>query len=136
MQQNIDQSTNLLLPSERFVAAPDGVVDEATFVNPTKTDNCSRRLFFLLPGVLIGCITFIPNRMVLIPGLVIGCITFAPNLMLSDAGTKQAKFAATIGLLASGMFVLAGVMGAILKTWKLYPLAILLQLSALLMLSK
>jgi hypothetical protein len=104
--------------------------------NPTKADNCSRWLFSLLPGVLIGCITLIPNRMVLIPGLVIGCITFAPNLMLSDAGTKQAKFAATIGLLASGMFVLAGVMGAILKTWKLYPLAVLLQLIALLTLSK
>jgi hypothetical protein len=117
MQQDIEQSTNLLSPSERLEVVMDGVVDDASLVNLPRTDVCSQRLVFLIPG------------------LVIGCITFAPNLMLSDAGTKQAMTATTIGLLASGMFALAGVTGAILKTWKLYPLAVLLQMVALLTLS-
>jgi hypothetical protein len=75
-----------------------------------------------------GPIVYVLCLDVLIPCLTIGLITFLPNLMLSNAGTKQAITSATIGLLCRFFFALAGVIGAILYTWKSYPLAVLLLL--------
>jgi hypothetical protein len=115
MQQDADQSA--YIPLEKVVVVMDGVVDEASFVNPPRPGDCSQRLMILIPGVAFGCISVVPN------------------LMLIDAGTNQAMTATTIGLLASVMFVLAGVIGAFLKTWAFYAVALLLQLIAFIIVS-
>jgi hypothetical protein len=112
MQQDFDQSAHE--PLAKVDVVMDGVVDEASFVHPVRRDDCGHRLALLIPGLLIGI------------------FTFGPNLMMSDSGTQKAKTSASIGLLASFMFVLAGIIGAILNTWKLYPMAVLLQLIAFL----
>jgi hypothetical protein len=95
---------------EKVEVVMDGVMYEASFVNFPRTD-----FYVLWLDVLIPCLT-------------IGLITFLPNLMLSNAGTKQAITSATMGLLDRFLLALAGVIGAILYTWKSYPLAVLLLL--------
>jgi hypothetical protein len=70
---------------------------------------------------------FNPERLVIFAvGFMLGLVTFAPNVMMSDAGTAEANRNANIGITASLLFVVGGIVGAILHTWiALLPAAIL-----------
>jgi hypothetical protein len=54
---------------------------------------------------------------IFITGLSLGFITFIPNGMMRDSGTTLAVRFSNIGLSASFLFIVGGVVGAIFKKW-------------------
>lgn len=55
---------------------------------------------------------------ILLVGIMVGFVTFMPNAMMSDSGTKKAGRAASLGMIASALFVCGGVVGGILNDWR------------------
>jgi hypothetical protein len=87
---------------------------------PTAEPTNSRRsIVQLLADVCI-------RVLILVTGLSLGLITFFPNGMMCDSGTTIAVTLSMIGLSASVLFVMAGIIGAICKKWYflLYPLGL------------
>jgi hypothetical protein len=70
-----------------------------------------------------------------IPSILLGLLTFFPNGLMADSGTKSSQRASTVGLMASGLFVFAGVTVMINGTWIGIPIAITCQIIALSLLS-
>jgi hypothetical protein len=77
---------------------------------------------------LLGC----AHRLCLLfAGLSIGFITIFPNGMMSDSGTRMAVIFSNIGVWASLLFCVAGIVGAVTKKSCLFKYACGLQLIAL-----
>jgi hypothetical protein len=65
----------------------------------------------------IKTIATIGNRTaVALVGVLLGSLTFMPNVMMSDSGTTKAQRAASLGMLASSLMVMGGIIGAIRGT--------------------
>jgi hypothetical protein len=62
-------------------------------------------------------------------GLILGVITYAPNIMMSDSGTRAAYMAASVGSLASLLFVIGGCVGACWGRWVALLPAMILQIA-------
>jgi hypothetical protein len=64
-------------------------------------------------------------------GLILGAITVIPNFMMSDSGTRIAKKASNVGVLASLLFVIGGCVGACWGRWVALLPGVILQFAAL-----
>jgi hypothetical protein len=66
---------------------------------------------------------------ILVVGVLLGFITAGPNIMMSDSGTPEAMRTAYVGMIASLLFVVGGVVGffANYGWWILLP-GLLMQL--------
>jgi hypothetical protein len=67
---------------------------------------------------------------ILFTGMCLGFMTFMPNAMMSDSGTRLAVTFSGVGLTASLLFCVAGVVGAVTKKWNLFKYACGMQLLA------
>jgi hypothetical protein len=87
----------------------------------------------LIPGAsnsnilekLVGCCC---RSSIFITGLSLGFITFIPNGMMRDSGTTLAVRFSNIGLIASFLFIVGGIVGAIFKKWSALLPGTILQL--------
>ena len=51
-------------------------------------------------------------------GVFLGAVTLVPNIMMSDSGSARARRSANLGILASGLFVVGGILGGLTSKWK------------------
>jgi hypothetical protein len=57
--------------------------------------------------------TIVNRAAVALVGVLLGLLTFFPNVMMSDSGTTAAQLAAGLGVLASFLMALGGIVGAV-----------------------
>lgn len=62
--------------------------------------------------------TILNRGAILLTGCFLGTATLVPNAMMSDNGSTLATTCAIIGLSASALFVIGGIAGCFLGTWK------------------
>jgi hypothetical protein len=62
-------------------------------------------------------------------GLIVGLVTYGPNIMMSDSGTRAAYAAASVGSLASLLFVIGGCVGACWGRWVALLPGVILQIA-------
>ena len=64
-----------------------------------------------------GACSILSRISICVVGVGLGFLTFMPNIMMSDSGSTKAIRAANIGMAASVMFVVGGVLGCIYNSW-------------------
>jgi hypothetical protein len=81
------------------------------------------------PPHTVGCLgSGILNRVaILLVGVVVGYVTFISNIMMSDSSTAFAMRVASMGMGASGLFIIGGVIGLFWGSWRALLPGLILQ---------